>query len=106
RAAPEGACEAPSVNRASGASPDVGGEQPVDERLIPDSCASCLYPQRTQNVGVDANRDQLAGRAPERGSPDAPRASQLLVGQLGDVRKVNRLDARTPLSLCDSPPAR
>src|SRR5438093_10353456 len=67
----------------SGASPDVGGEQLMDETLIADPRASCLDTQGAQDVGVDANRDQLAGRAPERRPANPPRASQLLVGQPG-----------------------
>ena len=90
----------------SGAPPDMSSKQLVDERLIPDPGASRLRAQRSQDVGVDANRDQLAGRTPQRWPADSPRASQLLVGQLRDVREVNLLGSRTPLSLYDSPPAR
>jgi hypothetical protein len=92
--------------RASGAPPDVCGEQLMDERLIADARASRLCAQGPQDVGVETNRDQLASRTPERRPADSPRASQLLVGQLRDVREVNRLGSRTPLSLYDSPPAR
>ena len=87
------------------APPDVRGEQPMDERLIADPRASGLYAQGPQDVRVESNRDQLAGRTPERRPADSPRASQLLVGQLRDVREVNLLGSRTPLSLYDSPPA-
>jgi hypothetical protein len=78
----------------------------MDERLIADSRASRLHAQGPQDVGVQTNRDQLAGGTPERRPADSPRASQLLVGQLPDVREVNLLGSRTPLSLYDSPPAR
>jgi hypothetical protein len=91
---------------ASGAPPDVCGEEAMDERLIADARASRLHAQGPQDVGIEANRDQLAGRTPERRSANSPRASQLLVGQLRDVREVNRLGSRTPLALYDSPPAR
>jgi len=90
----------------SGGSPDVGGEQLMDERLIADASASRLHAQGAQDVGVETNRNQLAGRTPERRPADAPRASQLLVGQLRDVREVNLLGSRTPPSLYDSPLAR
>jgi len=92
--------------KTSGASPDVCGEQLMDERLIADAGASRLHAQGAQDVGVETDRDQLARRAPERRPADSPRASQLLVGQLRDVREVNLLGSRTPLSLYDSPPAR
>jgi len=94
------------VDILSGAPPDVCGEQLMDERLVPDSRARCLNAQGTQDVGVETNRDQLAGRTPERRPADSPRASELLVGQLRDVGEVNLLGSRTPLSLFDSPPAR
>jgi hypothetical protein len=84
----------------------VRSEQLVDERLVADSGASCLYAQGSQDVRVDANRDQLASRTPERRPADAPRTGQLLVGQLRDIRKVNPLDSRTPPFLCGSPAAR
>ena len=81
------------------------GEQPMDERLIADSRASRLYAQGPQDVRVETNRDQLAGRTPERRPADSPRASQLPVRQLWDVREVNLLGSSTPFFLCDSPPA-
>ena len=90
----------------SGAPPDVSSEQLVDERLIPDSRARRLHAQCSQDVRVDANRDQLAGRTAERRPADSPRARQLIVGQFRNVRKVNLLDVRTPPFLCGSPPAR
>src|SRR5262249_25969368 len=90
----------------SGAPPDMSSKQLVDERLIPDPGASRLRAQRSQDVGVDANRDQLAGRTPQRWPADSPRARQLLIGQLRHIRKVNLLDVRTPPFLCGSPPAR
>jgi hypothetical protein len=77
----------------------------MDKSLVADPCASCFYTQGPQDVRVDPNRDQLARRTPERRPADSARASQLLVGQLGDVRKVN-LDLLTPPFLYDSPPAR
>src|SRR5262249_37371098 len=92
--------------KTSGASPDVCGEQLMDERLIADARARCLHAQGAQDVGVEADRDQLARRAPERRPADPPGTSQLLVGTLRDVREVNLLGSRTPLSLYDSPPAR
>ena len=92
--------------RVSGAPPDVCGEQLMDERLIADPRPGGLYAQGSQDVGVETNRNQLAGRTPERRPADSPRASQLPVGQLRDVREVNLLGSRTPLSLHDSPPAR
>jgi hypothetical protein len=82
----------------------VRSEELMDERLIADPRASCLDAQGPQDVGVETNRDQLAGRPPERRPADSSRSSQLRVGQLWDVREVNLLDSRTPLSL--SPPAR
>jgi hypothetical protein len=81
-------------------------EQLVDERLITDPHARRLDAQGAQDVRVDPNRDQLAGRVPQRRSTDSPRASQLVVGQLRDIRKINLLDSRTPTSLYGSPPAR
>ncbi len=61
----------------------------MDEGLIADSRASCLHAQGPQDVRVEANRDQLAGRTPEGRPTDSPRASQLLVGQLRDVKDRN-----------------
>jgi hypothetical protein len=78
----------------------------MDERLIADARARRLYAQGPQDVRVETNRDQLAGRTPERRPPDPPRARQLRISQLWDVREVNLLGSRTPLSLYDSPPAR
>jgi len=78
----------------------------MDERLIADSRPGCLHAQGPQDVRVETNRDQLAGRTPEWGPADSPRASQLLVGQLRNIREVNLLGSRTPLSLFDSPSSR
>lgn len=90
----------------SGAPADVRGEQLVDERLIADPRARRFDAQSPQDVGIDANGDQLAGRAPERRPTDSSCAGELLVGQLRDVRKINLLDSHTPPFLCGSPPAR
>src|SRR5207249_6113628 len=59
----------------SGAPPDVCSEQLMDEGLIADSRASCLHAQGPQDVGVEANSDQLAGRTPEGRPADSPRAN-------------------------------
>src|SRR5437764_2176384 len=69
----------------SAAPPDVCGEQLMDEGLIADSRASCLHAQGPQDVRVEANRDQLAGRTPEGASSthEQPRHCQVLRGRRG-----------------------
>jgi hypothetical protein len=60
---------------ASGAPPDVRGEHLVDKCLIADPRACRLDAQEPQDIGVETNRDEFTGRAPERRPADAPRAS-------------------------------
>jgi hypothetical protein len=66
----------------SDASPNVCGDQLMDERLMADTRASRLHAQGAEDAGVEADRHQVARRTPERRPADSPRASQLRFGQL------------------------
>src|SRR3972149_12102306 len=84
---------------------DVLREEVVDEGLVAQSPPFGLAPDRVENLGVDADRDQSPGRGPEGRPAPSSHPLDLGRGSLRDVGEVNPAPHRPP-ALCGSPRAR
>jgi hypothetical protein len=83
----------------------VLGEKVVDEGLVAKPTPLGLAPHGIENLGIDPNRNESAGRRPQGGPPDAPHRPELRGGRLRDVGEVNSGTPHTPPAPCGSPGA-
>jgi hypothetical protein len=66
----------------------------VNQGLVANLEAFGLRPEAVEHLGIEPDRDELPGLAADRRPPDATHGAELCLGQLWDVREVNRRAAR------------
>jgi len=77
--------------RGSGASrsPDILGENVVDERLVAQAAPLRFSSDRREDLGIDPNGNQSPGFRAQRRPPDTSHSPELNRGQLWDIGEIN-----------------